>query len=147
MGQDEELLNDACAALVTICEVSAANIQFVMEQGILSLDAEGRANVYNRRLVELTDLPDTFLASRPTMQEIARYQVEHGHYGEGLGLIDESARGHLARWLDGERQPFPPVYFRKTLAGRMLEVKTRHLEGGGLVRTFSDVTAYSEARE
>jgi hypothetical protein len=34
--QDEELLNDACAALVTICEVSAANIQFVMEQGILS---------------------------------------------------------------------------------------------------------------
>jgi hypothetical protein len=36
LDQDEELLNDACAALVTICEVSAANIQFVMEQGILS---------------------------------------------------------------------------------------------------------------
>ena len=34
--QDEELLNDACAALVTICDVSAANIQLVMEQGIVS---------------------------------------------------------------------------------------------------------------
>ncbi len=118
-----------------------------MDQGILSLDTEGRTNVYNRRLVELTDLPETFLASRPTMQEIARYQLEHGHYGAGLGLVDESARAHLARWLDGERQPFPAVYFRKTLAGRMLEVKTRPLEGGGLVRTFSDVTAYFEAQE
>lgn len=34
--QDEELLNDACAALVTICDVSADNIQLVMEQGIVS---------------------------------------------------------------------------------------------------------------
>ena len=118
-----------------------------MQQGILSLDTEGRTSFYNCRLVELTDLPVSFLASRPTMAEIARYQVEHGHYGEGLGLVDASARGHLARWLDGEHQPFPAVYFRKTLAGRMLEIKTRHLEVGGLVRTFSDVTAYFEAQE
>ena len=34
--QDEELLNDACAALVTICDVSSDNIQLVMEQGIVS---------------------------------------------------------------------------------------------------------------
>jgi hypothetical protein len=34
--QDEELLNDACSALVTICDVSADNIQLVMEQGIVS---------------------------------------------------------------------------------------------------------------
>jgi PAS domain S-box-containing protein len=118
-----------------------------MEQGILSIDSDGRTSVHNRRLVELTDLPESFLAARPTMDEIAHYQSEHGHYGEGLGLVDGSARTHLARWLDGDRQPFPEIYFRKTLSGRMLEVKTRHLPAGGLVRTFSDVTAYFEAQE
>lgn len=118
-----------------------------MEQGILSIDSDGRTSVHNRRLVELTDLPEPFLASRPTMDEIAHYQSEHGHYGEGLGLVDGTARTHLVRWLDGDRQPFPEIYFRKTVSGRMLEVKTRHLPAGGLVRTFSDVTAYFEAQE
>ena len=35
-SQDDELLKDGCAALITICDVSAENIQMVMEQGIFS---------------------------------------------------------------------------------------------------------------
>ena len=118
-----------------------------MEQGILSIDADGRTSVYNRRMLELTDLPESFLAQRPTLDQTARYQSEHGHCGEGLSLIDGAARAHLARWLGGERPPFPEIYFRKTLSGLMLEVKTRHLQAGGMVRTFTDVTAYFEAQE
>ena len=118
-----------------------------MEQGILSIAADGRTSVHNRRLVELTELPESFLAQRPTLDQIAHYQSEHGHYGEGLSLVDGAARAHLARWLGGEHLPFPEIYFRKTLSGRMLEVKTRHFPAGGMVRTFTDVTAYFEAQE
>jgi PAS domain S-box-containing protein len=118
-----------------------------MAQGILSLGSDGRANFYNRRLLDLLDLPESLMASAPTMEEIARYQAEHGHYGEGLQLVDETARPHVERWLAGEQARFPEVYFRRTLAGLMLEVKTRYLPGGGLVRTFSDVTAYFDAQQ
>jgi len=118
-----------------------------MAQGILSLGADGRTNVFNRRLLELLDLPASLMDTAPTMDQIARYQAEHGHFGEDLRLVDENARSHLERWLGGDRQSFPDSYFRKTLAGRALEVKTRYLAGGGLVRTFTDVTAYFEAQQ
>ena len=118
-----------------------------MAQGILSVDSDGRTNFFNQRLVQLIDLPESFLASRPTMAEISRYQNERGHFGADLSLMDETARGTLARWNEGESPPFPPSYFRRTLSGAMLEVKTRYLPDGGLVRTFSDVTPYFEAQQ
>jgi PAS domain S-box-containing protein len=98
-------------------------------------------------MLELTELPESFLAQRPTLDQIAQYQSEHGHYGEGLSLVDGAARVHFARWLAGEQPSIPEIYFRKTLSGRMLEVKTRHQPAGGMVRTYSDVTAYFEAQE
>jgi PAS domain S-box-containing protein len=118
-----------------------------MDQGILSLGADGRTNVYNRRVTELVELPVEFLARAPTMAEIASYQLEQGHYGEDLNhVVDDRARDTLARWLGGERPQFPSTYLRRTRHGVMLEVKTRYLPGGGLVRTFTDVTAYVEAQ-
>jgi PAS domain S-box-containing protein len=118
-----------------------------MAQGILSMDADGRTNFYNRRLMELVDLPESLLAARPTMDEIARYQVEHGHYGQNLELvIDVQARAALAGWIEGRRRPFPLSYFRRMPSGTVLEVKSRYVPGGGLVRTFSDVSPYFEAQ-
>ncbi|MBK9364395.1 MAG: PAS-domain containing protein [Rubrivivax sp.] len=118
-----------------------------MDQGILSLGADGRTNVFNRRLSELIELPADWLAQAPTMAEIAAYQLEHGHYGDKLGhIVDDHARATLARWIAGERSQFPASYLRRTRTGAMLEVKTRYLPDGGLVRTFTDVTDYVEAQ-
>jgi signal transduction histidine kinase len=118
-----------------------------MDQGILSLGGDGRTRFYNRRLLELLDLPESFMASQPTMEQIAHYQVEHGHYGDNFSLLDDATAELIRRWLGGEQPEFPPNYFRRTRVGRMLEVKSHYLPGGGLVRTFSDVTAYFDAQE
>ncbi|MBX3637536.1 MAG: PAS-domain containing protein, partial [Rubrivivax sp.] len=118
-----------------------------MDQGILSLDADMRVNFYNRRVSELADLPESLLATKPPMSEIARYQSENGHYGPDLTLLDEPGRQALARWFAGEQVQFPPSYFRRTPSGRMLEIKSHYLPGGGLVRTFSDVTAFFDAQQ
>jgi PAS domain S-box-containing protein len=118
-----------------------------MDQGILSLGPDGRTQFFNQRLTELADLPAELLARGPTLAEIAQYQHAQGHYGDGLDhVIDEPARQTLARWLAGERPQFPPSYLRRMPDGRTLEVKSRYLSDGGLVRTFTDVTASLQAQ-
>jgi PAS domain S-box-containing protein len=118
-----------------------------MDQGILSLDVQGRTSFYNRRLSELLDIPETFFATRPTMKDIADYQLSHGHYGERFELVGPEAREPLQRWFAGDHAEFPPRYLRRTHTGRTLEVKSRYLAGGGLVRTFSDVSAFFDAQQ
>ena len=118
-----------------------------MDQGILSIDASGRTRFYNRRLVELLDIPESFFAAAPTMEEIARYQLEHGHYGPDFELVEPQGRRMLEQWFAGIREPFPQTYLRRTPRGTVLEVKTLYLPEAGLVRTFSDVTAFFETRE
>ena len=118
-----------------------------MDQGILSIDATGRTHFYNRRLAELLDIPESFFAAAPTMDEIARYQLEHGHYGPNFELVEPKGRQVLEQWFAGSREPFPQTYLRRTPRGTVLEVKTLYLPEAGLVRTFSDVTAFFETRE
>ena len=43
-----------------------------MAQGMLTLGADGRVDFFNQRLVELADLPESFLTARPTMDDISR---------------------------------------------------------------------------
>jgi PAS domain S-box-containing protein len=117
-----------------------------MAQGILSIGSDERTRFYNQRLLELLDLPASLMATRPTLKEIARFQDAHGHFGADLERIETSARPALAQWLYAADLDLPPVYFRRTLSGKTLEVKTRYLADGGLVRTFSDVTPYVEAQ-
>jgi hypothetical protein len=118
-----------------------------MDQGILSLDAQGRTSFCNRRLSELMDIPETFFAARPTMKDIADYQLSHGHYGERFELVEPAAREPLKRWFAGDHVEFPPRYLRRTQSGRMIEVKSRYLADGSLVRTFSDVSAFFDTQQ
>ncbi len=113
-------------------------------QGILSMDAEGRVSVHNRRLLELLDLPETLVRPGTTLTEIATFQMERGDFGEGLSYIAPESRQSIAamRHLD-----LPLAYVRQTRAGLRIEVQTRHLPDGSLVRTYADVTAYFEAQQ
>ena len=115
-----------------------------VSQGITSVDATGHIRVYNRRYLELLDLPEELLATQPTVEEVVRFQTGRGDFGPGFELIEPSARAYVASdhsWrVDGPS--VPETYIRKTRAGRFLEVRTRFLEAGGRVRTFSDVTEY-----
>jgi PAS domain S-box-containing protein len=115
-----------------------------IDQGLSKVDASGRILVYNRRLLELLALPDGLLAQKPTHKQIVAFQSARGDFGEDMALVDPGARASL------EQQgglASPDSYWRKTLDGRTLDVRTRRLPEGGLVRTFSDVTSYIEVQE
>ncbi|MBK9136703.1 MAG: PAS-domain containing protein [Betaproteobacteria bacterium] len=118
-----------------------------MEQGIWCLGADGRTSFFNRRMCELTGLPEAFMATRPSGPEIARYQEEHGHFDGGQPQLEAPVREGIRRWSQGVPAPFPPQYFRRTHQGKVLDVKSTALPGGGFVRTYADVTALVEANE
>lgn len=112
-----------------------------ISQGVLVVDGDGRVNTFNPRVCELLDLPASYLALRPTIQDITRFQFERGDFSDGL---DATVAELIA---NGDLDSFPPNYVRKTRCGRTLEVETQSLPSGGMVRTFADVTDYVQAED
>lgn len=114
-----------------------------MSQGLCKMDAQGRVTVYNRRLMEMLDLPDALMARQPTQDEVVAYQTARGDFGPGYALVEPLAR----RYVEADAGPVPDRYMRRTPDGRALEIHNRMLPDGGMVRTYSDVTSYIEAEE
>ena len=108
-----------------------------MSQGILMVDADRRVQVCNRRAMMKLDLPEALMASRPLFDEVLRYQWESGEYGGNGGAIEPWLR-ELA--LAGGIAESDQTYERTRPNGRVLEVHSTKLRGGGVVRTFTDIT-------
>ncbi|MBX3585468.1 MAG: PAS-domain containing protein [Ramlibacter sp.] len=118
-----------------------------MSQGIATIDATGRVVLSNRRHQELLNLPEGLMASQPTMEELVRFQIDRGDFGKNFDFVDAVARGYVAV---GDKLPAiqgPETYMRKSREGKTLEVRTRPLPDGGVVRTFTDMTDYVQAQE
>jgi len=114
-----------------------------ISQGIVMLGVDGRVSTFNQRVCELLDLSETFLASRPTLEEVMLFQLNRGDFGPDASLADLHARQYVNAAGNAD---IPEIYLRKTYSGRYLEVKTQTLAPGGMVRTFTDVTEYVEAQ-
>jgi len=110
-----------------------------MSHGIFQIGPDGGVNVYNQRVLELLQLPESLMAARPTLEDLTRIQIERGDFGDDYALVDERGRRYAR---SGAQDPSPQLYWRKTHEGRTLEVRTTPLAGGGLVRTFADVSEY-----
>lgn len=115
-----------------------------MSQGITQVDANRRTVVYNRRVLEMLDLPESLMASRPTHEEVTAFQRSRGDFGDAGALVESAARAYV---IGTPGQPIPARYLRQTPDGRTLEIRTRELEHGGMVRTYSDVTSFVQVQE
>jgi PAS domain S-box-containing protein len=139
--------NQLEATSALLAEKSAA-LQATLDsisQGLTKVSTDGQILFYNRRALELLDLPEELMAKRPTHAEIVKFQRERGDFGDQLQLIDPAAK----RYLDGQSSSVsgPDHYWRKTRDGRTLEIRARQLPDGGMVRTFTDVTSYISTQE
>ncbi|MBB6559406.1 diguanylate cyclase (GGDEF)-like protein/PAS domain S-box-containing protein [Acidovorax soli] len=110
-----------------------------MSQGIFRTGPDGRISIYNQRVLELLDLPESLMAARPTLAELTQLQADRGDFGASYNLVDHRGRDYIAR---SAVDPSPEVYWRTTRDGRTFEVRTTRLPDGGLVRTFTDVSDY-----
>ncbi|HEX5739350.1 MAG TPA: PAS domain-containing protein, partial [Hydrogenophaga sp.] len=115
-----------------------------VSQGLAMVDGQGHFRFYNQRMLELLDLPEWLFADNPVFERIGEFQIERGDFGENMSLMDPAVRPFVAQ---KSRLLSPDTYLRRTRDGKMLEVRTRKLPDGGMVRTYSDVTSYVQAQE
>jgi diguanylate cyclase (GGDEF)-like protein len=113
-----------------------------MGQGILLVTKHGRIPVINQQAVRLLDLPDAFLRSAPSYDELTACQKARGELAdvpEGVAAPEAS----VSRDADGAY----PVHERTRPDGTVLEIRSTALPDGGFVRTFTDITRRRQAQE
>jgi signal transduction histidine kinase/CheY-like chemotaxis protein/HPt (histidine-containing phosphotransfer) domain-containing protein len=112
-----------------------------MEQGILMINADHIVAVCNRRAIELLGLPEPMMRSRPHVEDVTAYQWANDEFAR---TPDELK----SRFQHGDALDRPTVYERERPNGRVLEIRSRPMPDGGVVRTYLDITdrKTSEAR-
>jgi diguanylate cyclase (GGDEF)-like protein len=111
-----------------------------MDQGIVMVDANREVVVANRRLLELLGLPQALLArvhQGMTVDEALSLLWARDEYGTDGAAVDPEIRDMI---LAGGMSIGIPVYERTRPNGVTLEVRAMALPGGGIVRTFTDVS-------
>jgi len=145
-GERQRTSEQLQATSALLAEKSAA-LQVTLDsinQGLVKIDPEGRVSVYNRRFLELLDLPDEMMRQRPMHDDVVAYQAQRGDFGPDFAWVEPRAREYVA--LD-PRAELPQQYWRRTRGGRTLEIHTFGFPEGGLVRTYADVTSYIQTQE
>jgi diguanylate cyclase (GGDEF)-like protein len=104
-----------------------------MHEGLMMVTADNKVAVCNDRAIELLDLPPGLMRGRPDLDELLDWQWRTGEFGDSDAAMKAMRRngGILER---------PHSYERQRPNGIWLEVRSAPLAGGGVVRTFTDVT-------
>jgi PAS domain S-box-containing protein len=109
-----------------------------MQQGLLMVGPDQRTELYNAKALELLDLPEALMASRPLPAEVFAWQDSQGEFDDLTPeMRDSIVRGALAQT--------PSCYQRARRNGSVLEIRTTPLPNGGAVRTYTDVTEQRRA--
>jgi len=111
-----------------------------MEQGVVMVNAARVVEVCNRRAIELLNLPKDLMASKPTFEAVLAYQWSTDEFVDMPQDVQDFVRagGILDR---------PHRYDRKRPDGRVIEIHSVPIEGGGVLRTYTDVTERMQAED
>jgi len=92
-----------------------------MGDGVVMFDADLRLASWNRNFQELLDVPDSFLASRPGLEDYVRMLVQRGELG------DRDPDREVARYRDRATRQWSAERTRPD--GRVLEVRGSRDQG------------------
>jgi len=108
--------------------------------GICVFDAGARLVAWNEEYVRLLDLPDELFQSRPpSLEEVVRSLATRGEYGQCD--VEDKVREVVHRVMT-----VPAHHFERVRPdGSTLEVRGAGMPGGGLIATFTDISARRNA--
>ncbi len=143
--QAEAALQDLNARLTEQTQLLQTTLDSI-NQGIFMVDADERVTTFNSKVCDMLQLPVSLLQNHATIQELTLYQLQRGDFGPDGQWVNANARQYVTAGRNyAAAGAIPTHYLRETPAGRTLEVATKSLPTGGMVRTFTDVTDYVQA--
>ncbi len=134
------LLDDASAAI----QYNRDLLQHALDharQGITVFDGNLRLVSWNREFQELFDLPPELAQVGVGLDEIIRFNASRGMYGRG------AADDFLAARLESFVNDAEPVRVKLYSSGKVIDIRSAHMPDGGIVTTYTDITATVEAEE
>ena len=142
----EQQIRRAGEQLAQKSQVLAATLDSLV-QGVLSVDSQGRCNAWNRRFLELLELPESLMQGQPMLDTVRQFQSARGDFDGPLARLDAAGQQNLARLLRGAALSAEGRYQRTRADGVLLEVASHFAPDGSMVRTFTDVTAAVQAQQ
>ena len=115
-----------------------------MSQGICVIDKNGQFKLFNDKACDLLDLPRSLLESKPLLSEVVKFQSDRGDFGPEFANVEAAGRSYVATFGVNVDLTVPQRYLRQDKSGRYIEVNSRPLPSGDMVRTYTDVTQYEE---
>lgn len=105
-----------------------------LDQGVSLLDDDLTVVAFNRRYLELFDIPEGSVQVGDHLRKFCEIYVELGHYGRGDP--ETQVREHL----EFARKNKNLSYRRHLANGRFVDIYNAPLPSGGVVTTYRDVT-------
>jgi Na+/proline symporter/CheY-like chemotaxis protein/two-component sensor histidine kinase len=133
-----KLLDDANAAIQYNREILQTALDHV-RQGIAVFDKELQLICWNRQFGEILDLPPSLIRVGVGLPDIVRFNSGRGD--SAADGAQEFVEAQLERYTGYE-----PFLARSAL-GVVIEVRANRMPDGGIVTTFTDITASVEAAE
>ena len=118
-----------------------------MAQGLMVISPDGRVKLFNDQTLAMLDLPAALLQGKPLLSEVVRFQHDRGDFGAELERVQDDGRDYVAARGAMDQIATPMRYTRITPQGRHLEIQTHPMPSGDVVRTYSDVTTYEQAKQ
>lgn len=111
-------------------------------KGICAVDKDFRLRLWNRRFMEMLEVPDGLIKVGTPMGELVAYLQSQGEFGE-----EGEMETLFARRLDPRRREQPDSFHRTRPDGSVLEITSNPLPDGGFVAVYTDVTERHRAAE
>ena len=134
-----KLLDDANAAIQYNREILQTALDHV-RQGIAVFDKELQLICWNRQFGEILDLPPSLIRVGIGLADILRFNGTRGDISSAD--VEEFVRVQIERYVSGN-EPF----LERFAKGLVIEVRANRMPDGGIVTTYTDITASVEAAE
>ena len=110
-----------------------------MDQGISMVDGDLNVILFNRRFLDLLDLPADEFKPGDSFDEFLRFNALRGEYGQGD--VEDLVRHRVLLAEEFE----PHVFERERPDGSVLEIRGMPVPEGGFVSVYTDITERTRA--